>query len=480
MEKPGGGKVFNILVITLLFTVSFALFYTSASEFTSLEIQRGGRGYVSDEVWYVSSARNILYKIFRVEPRLANSSYGATIVYDGFVDYARLRGDAAVFNVSVRADYSKLKGFYVLAPSKQVFESYLSRIKEYVNVVDVVPGWMLPDASGVNQYINWEHPPVVKYLVALSIWGLGDYPLHWRLPAIVAGALTVVLTYLAVLSLTRNQAVSLAVAILLMLDPLTRAMSSIMLLDIYVAFSTALSLALLVRGRLKQALVAGVVGGLFKFSALFILLPVALLIARRDLKKNPSLSTLVYSVATTALLAAGLFTALTTAASIPIASYMGFSNWVKHSLIGSFAWHASVKCTGPSCPVASAPWEWFTGANAFPLYIYPDGSALRAMGSWILWAPSLILALILTPACLRERRFGLLWLTYLGVLAGYVSLWIIGGRSQYSFYSIHLAPLVYSTLVYEAAFIVFNRDLLIDTLGYWGRLKEAMVKLLIA
>ncbi|MEM4437012.1 MAG: glycosyl transferase, partial [Thermosphaera sp.] len=63
---------------------------------------------------------------------------------------------------------------------------------------------------------------------------------------------------------------------------------------------------------------------------------------------------------------------------------------------------------------------------------------------------------------------------------GYVSLWIIGGRSQYSFYSIHLAPLVYSTLVYEAAFIVFNRDLLIDTLGYWGRLKEAMVKLLIA
>lgn len=159
---------------------------------------------------------------------------------------------------------------------------------------------------------------------------------------------------------------------------------------------------------------------------------------------------------------------------------MGFSNWVKYSLIGSFTWHASVKCTGASCPISSAPWEWFMNVNSFPLYIYPDGSALRASGTWPFWISSLTLSILLAPACLRDRRFGRLWVFYMGVLAGFILLWLMGGRSQYSFYSIQLAPLVYSSLTYAVAFIIFNRDLLVDTLKYWGRFKELIVKAVIA
>jgi predicted membrane-bound dolichyl-phosphate-mannose-protein mannosyltransferase len=473
-------SISHYLIIALLFTLSLTVFYQSASDFTRLEIERGGRGYVSDEVWYVSSARNILYKIFHVEPRLSNGSYGATIIYEGYINSFRLKADARDLNISVRADYSKLKGFYVVAPSEESFNAYLSRIREYVNVTDIVPGWMLPDAERVNEYINWEHPPVGKYFVAASIWLLGDYPLHWRLPAILTGALTVTLTYLLMLSLTGNQAVSLTASLLLMLDPLSKALASIMLLDVYVAFFTVLTTLLAVKGLLKHAMIAAVVGGTFKFSALFLLLPVVFLTVRRDVRSKPSFTTLISSLILNIMLAGALFLALTTLVSLPIASYMGFSNWVKYSLIGSFTWHTSVKCTGANCPISSAPWEWFMSVNSFPLYIYPDGSALKASGTWPFWISSLTLSITLAPACFKDRRFGRLWVFYIGVFSGYLLLWAVGGRSQYSFYSIQLAPLVYSTLVYAVPSIIFNRGLLIETLGYWGRLKELILKAVIA
>ncbi|WP_448579726.1 glycosyltransferase family 39 protein, partial [Thermosphaera sp.] len=444
LSKPDLTSISHYLIIALLFTSSLMVFYQSASDFTRLEIERGGRGYVSDEVWYVSSAKNILYKIFHLEPRLSNGSYGATVIYEGYINSFRLKADAMDFNVSVRADYSKLKGFYVVAPSKESFNAYLSRIREYVNVTDIVPGWMLPDAERVNEYINWEHPPAGKYFVAASIWLLGDYPLYWRLPAILAGALTIVLTYLVMLSLTGNQAVSLTTSLLLMLDPLSKAMASIMLLDIYIAFFTVLTTLLAVKGLLKHAMIVAVVGGIFKFSALFLLLPIVFLIVRRDVRSKPSFTTLILSLTLNAMLAGALFLVLTTLVSLPIASYMGFSNWVKYSLIGSFTWHASVKCTGPSCPISSAPWEWFMSVNSFPLYVYPDGSALKASGTWPFWTSSLTLSIAVAPACFRDRRLGRLWVFYTGVLAGYILLWLMGGRSQYSFYSIQLAPLVYS------------------------------------
>uniref|UniRef100_A0A7C2BL48 Uncharacterized protein n=1 Tax=Thermosphaera aggregans TaxID=54254 RepID=A0A7C2BL48_9CREN len=118
--------------------------------------------------------------------------------------------------------------------------------------------------------------------------------------------------------------------------------------------------------------------------------------------------------------------------------------------------------------------------NSFPLYVYPDGSALKASGTWPFWASSLTLSIAVAPACFRNRRFGRLWVFYTGVLAGYILLWLMGGRSQYSFYSIQLAPLVYSALTYSVAFIIFNRELLVETLGYWGRVKDLLVKAVIA
>lgn len=52
--------------------------------------------------------------------------------------------------------------------------------------------------------INPEHPPLAKYLIALSILALGDRPLSWRFPSALAGALVALCAFGLTLRLTRS------------------------------------------------------------------------------------------------------------------------------------------------------------------------------------------------------------------------------------------------------------------------------------
>ena len=70
-----------------------------------------------------------------------------------------------------------------------------------------------------------------------------------------------------------------------------------------------------------------------------------------------------------------------------------------------------------------------------------------------------------------------------GVFSGYLLLWIIGGRTQYSFYSIQLLPFVYTTLAVFSKDIVLSRKIAIETLCLWKNLLEylwnSLLKLLL-
>jgi 4-amino-4-deoxy-L-arabinose transferase-like glycosyltransferase len=52
--------------------------------------------------------------------------------------------------------------------------------------------------------VNPEHPPLAKYLIALSIKTFGDEPLAWRFPSSVAGALAALAAFGLTLRLTRS------------------------------------------------------------------------------------------------------------------------------------------------------------------------------------------------------------------------------------------------------------------------------------
>jgi predicted membrane-bound dolichyl-phosphate-mannose-protein mannosyltransferase len=55
------------------------------------------------------------------------------------------------------------------------------------------------------------------------------------------------------------------------------------------------------------------------------------------------------------------------------------------------------------------------------------------------------------------------WL--LGLLAGYVLLWAVGGRTQYSFYAVQFAPVVYTSAIVIVA--TFNSSNVLQVLRSW-------------
>jgi len=462
-------KIACIAIVLALVIISLYIYLSNAYRFYELDITRRGRGYITDEVWYVSSSRVILLKIFKQEPRQPTNSYNATVIFREKPNVPQLREKAKEYNVTIREDiyFEKLNAIYISGELRSVHE-FIKSLGEIV--IDVIPGWVLPDNDGINNYINWEHPPLGKYLIALVMFTLGDNPFYWRIPIAVAGALTIIFTFLALYKATSSVVASLAASLLTLLDPISRALFSIALLDGYIALFTVIALYLVFSKKYRVAVVVTLIGACFKSSALFTTIPLLLLIAREEaLKKSRSPVVFIESLLKYGVLTAMTYILILAVVSLPIMYYMGVVNWFNYSVIGAAKWHASIKCTDVfRCPVSSSPWDWFMGLNSFLLYIYPDGTRLYATGFYPLWSLSLALAVIFTPLIYTSKRiYGYVVLVFLGTLLGYVGLWIIGGRTQYSFYSIHFTPLIYINLVYVFTEIIPHRDLVKEAIKYW-------------
>lgn len=479
-------KLIALALITLILLVAAYSFGKTAWDLYELEVNRGGRGYVTDEVWYVSAARNILRRVFGVEPKQLGT-HSATVVFSSgecatkwtsiksaIVDLANKYG------LGNRADYNKIYAIYVNG-SKSSVEMFVEEAKKLCPVVDVVKGWMIPDAENVHEYINWEHPPLGKYVIALSMLLLGDVPVYWRLPSIVTGIAVVVLVYFTLLKISRRHEVSVISALLVIADPMSRALFSIALLDGYTALFTTASMYLATCRKYREALLLAAIGGLFKATCVFVTIPVILLLARENaLKAGKKPAVFLQSLVAFSLIAVVLYLSLLILVSAPVISYMGLKNWIEYALIGSARWHLSVKCTGAQCPVSSAPWEWFIGLNSFPLYIYPDGKVLYAEGFYPLWLASLILLVIYLPAVYAGfKEYGYVALFYVGVFGGYVILWILGSRTQYSFYGVQLVPLVYMNLVFVIYLALIKDEFTQRAMKEWNTLITKLINILL-
>jgi predicted membrane-bound dolichyl-phosphate-mannose-protein mannosyltransferase len=210
---------------------------------------------------------------------------------------------------------------------------------------------------------------------------------------------------------------------------------------------------------------------------LFTTIPLLVLLARREaVIRGRSVVVFVKSLIRYGAITLLAYLALLALVSIPIINYMNITNWVSYGVIGAVRWHASVKCTADKCPISSSPWDWFIGVNSFLLYIYLDNTRLYATGYYPLWSLSLILSILFAPLVFtRKRLYGHVVLVFLGTLLGYIGLWIIGGRTQYSFYAVHFAPLVYTNLVYVFAKIIPRRELVKETVETWVKLALTII-----
>ncbi len=470
------GRMLPLIPLIIIVSVNVWLSTSNALFLEHEEINRfpHAKGYVSDEVWYVNAARNILRNIFGCMPQMERVR--ATLIYAQKEDIQKAKLMASTYNISIIYDsFTKINALYVEAVNYSSIESFAT----LSGAVDVVFGWILGDSADINKYMNYEHPPLAKYLIALAMAVFGDRPLFWRIPSIIMGAITTLMTYFVAYTISKSKEVSLIASAFVAVDPMTRYLSSIAILDIYVAAFTLISLYLALRGRLKEALLVLGLTSTFKFTALLTFIPLLFIYIKNFIKRSTRFLDVLFASLEYLSLAILSFVFFQILLSAPIIVKMGIDIWFSESILKAFSWHLSVKCVGAGCPIASAPWDWFFGLNSFPLYIDSHGKALYAAG----FIPAYIASFILLFFTLPYRKYDTIsrdaWYIILGLFTAYSILWLAGSRTQYSFYAVQLTAPIYVFLITQL-YEYLNREQIILTLNAWKELLAHLWSAIIA
>ncbi|MGQ9787974.1 MAG: glycosyltransferase family 39 protein [Candidatus Hadarchaeaceae archaeon] len=392
---------------------------------------RGTSGYVSDETWYVTASRNILREVFGFQPSYLDSEgrYNYTVFFGSFSalkeenerfrDFIKIR-----FNGVITKDYEKAAAISV-ATSKELNRNAVLEVFPQIKLIQ--SGYWYPDVSGADTYMNAEHPPLAKYLIGISMILLGDQPISWRIPGVVAGALALILTYFFTAKLLNNEVAALLVFPLAMTDPVLRAMSSVAMLDIYVAFFLSISIWFaLQRSYLLSAVFIGLAStskftGLFSVAALFLLM----LFRKAGVKK-----TILYPFTVPFLIWFGF--------NLPLIVKWGVKGWIGEIQTG-LRWFLTSR---PSGPAVSDPWGWFLNQSPFALNLNPDVAASVNPAVYLLALVSLIFTPHIAYKFNRDSIIPALW--FLLTFLGYISVYLLGNRTMYSFYVVTLSVMAYA------------------------------------
>jgi predicted membrane-bound dolichyl-phosphate-mannose-protein mannosyltransferase len=416
----------------------------------------GIRDYISDEIWYVSSAVNVARDVLglHIVPRTGNGTVVYTVFYDNSTcslqeAEALARGEVPGLRVLNRS-YEKATAFAVEAPLGEYRRLEALRGAGGGCITDVMPG-VAPDEEGINTYLNTEHPPLVKYVLALVIYLGGWHPAAWRLASLAVGLLGLAAAvhtgYLAYRSQDRRSLLTAVLAAAVFpaaawRDPSLSSMSTVAMLDIYAASLDAVSLALLASGRPRASALALGLAGSAKYTGLFPSLAHAALVyaETRDTRK-----TLLVSVIAPLVVVAALW--------LPFAAAKG-PGWVVEQVAGAVAWHTTSRPPGPP---STTPIGLILGRNGFPLYYTPDGRPLLVavcnpgVCATGVAAGAAMLAAAAAAACTGR------WRTKHRVMAasggypfaawlGYAAVYAAGNHTLYSFYSVQISMLSLAAL----------------------------------
>lgn len=343
----------------------------SALVYISIPILKVG-WYISDEQWYVSAARNILHDVFKTP---------------AFSPYYTAPPECLTPWSHVVKTYSRVDAVTV--------EGYVTC---YVR-----RGYWYPDEPGILTYYNFEHPPLAKYVIALAL-AIHDEPWFWRMPSLALGVATVALVYLTARRLYSPLPAALA-AWLMLWDTSFRFASRVAMLEVYVAFFTALSAYLYLTGRTAASAVALGLATSAKFTGAFPAFAVFWLERRR-----------MYAAVLYATIAFIVFYVV----NLPMVAWMGQERWVSE-LLSALRWHTTSRPPGPT---ASNPLDWLLMQNCFTADIC--GTPVYAVAlAWALWRRS-------APSALYLSAYGGYWLVYL-----------LGNHTLYTFYTASFSPLAH-------------------------------------
>gem|GEM_PF-496874 len=491
-------KLIDCLIAVAIFIIIFTVLYQEA---LSLHMMFGynsyKEAYVSDEIWYVTSARNILYKILHFHNIKTNDTYNDyyTLIFLTKINASILKNNIEQINKNKRCFIiaeDEYKGTTIATVTIYNNETTTTKLlavgdglnavyikvkkdekcniteliefleREKYNVTDIIPGWALPDKKGINNYFNLEHPPLGKYFIIVSILIFRDFPVSWRIPSITCTSLLFVIAYLLTKELLSDYMkksyatiIALITPTIMYFDNIYHTVGILAMLDPFLAFLTLLGVYIFIKypyektSSLITRTIIFSLAGLVKFSGLFII-PADIIEGflvkgniHRKLRHGFGAILRYYAV----------FPILLIILSLPLIQHFGIITWYQESIEGAIRWHTSTK--PHLINVYYSPIDWFLGKNSFTLWIDKNTETpIKAQGIPILYMISIILGILLIPIIITKNKLRKLALSAYLIIIMYILLYLVGNKSLYSFYIIQFTPLLESQLVVLIMYIL--------------------------
>ncbi|MCE4603441.1 MAG: glycosyltransferase family 39 protein [Aeropyrum sp.] len=284
-----------------------------------------------------------------------------------------------------------------------------------------------------DNYYNAEHPPLGKYIIALSMLLCGDEPLCWRLPSVIEASLIPLVLWIGFAAAFRRPAgylAATAASVAAASDSVLVTMGSVAMLDIHQAFFTAVAIALALNKRFWLASIASGLAASVKMSGGAVVIATAVLASLPASSHKERLLRFVASM----ILAGTVYISL----YIPLMAYFGVQ-WVLDETIDALRWHTSSR---PEGPPTSTLLGWVINSN--PFYLSLSGKVLAAVTNTLLHAYGV--AFGLTAFLLEAVRKSYGWpgvshVFMFFIVLLYAMVYLAGNQTQYSFYSVQLTPI---------------------------------------
>jgi dolichyl-phosphate-mannose--protein O-mannosyl transferase len=308
------------------------------------------------------------------------------------------------------------------------------------------------------------HPPLGKWLIALSVFIFRDTSFSWRFSSALVGVASVLLIYLIAKELFPSRFIAIGAAFLLAIDGLAIVMSRTALLDNFLTFFILLSFYFLLKNKLilmgvslGLAIAVKWSGGYYLVFFLGYLL--ITFISRRDWKNL------------TKTFAAALLSFF-----IYLLSWVGWFmsklSWSKesdpNSLIALWNYHKEIYTFHSSLsvkhPYQSDPFSWLVMGRPTSFFYESEATCgetecaqeILALGNPILWwlGTIALFSLIGYWISRKDRVSGLI---LLGFSAGYIPWFAFPERTMFTFYAISILPFLILALGYLGNELLINR-----------------------
>ncbi len=313
----------------------------------------------------------------------------------------------------------------------EVYHAFTAR--EFVRGDNLVP-WEWWHQAPHGYAYEWTHPPLAKYGMVVGMLMFGQNSFGWRFGSALLGAGTVVLLYLLTLEWFSSSPIALLAALMLNFDGLHLVQSRIAMNDIYLLFFSLLSLFLAQRDFWAYAALSFGLALASKWSALYLLLPLAYLFFKQ------------YRFSLLSFLKASkcLFIAILTY----LLSYAPFflnHSWPQFIELQKQMWyyHTHLQATHP---YQSKPWQWVFGLR--PVWYYTKQSLhtvanIYAQSNPLILSLGTVLLVLLLPFYWQSS----LMLPLLAYFS-FVLPWIFSPRIMFFYHYLPSLAFFYPLLAY--------------------------------